>query len=519
MAKPSAAEELLGMILDAKEKIHVAKVEKHGDKIILPQGMHISDAIKSLERQMQYEEEKVAITHAFPYFVWDGAYALGKVMEEKFGFVFGKTEYSFFEGEKPPQLIGIDVGGGEIVQVPWGAFTVPSIKGGQFKCGYKVEEGKINFQFSCMCARKYEVEVKDLRDKVLKYLQEKSIYKGRAISIRFTDDNGELLIENSQIPTPKFLDISKARESELVFPKDVEDSIYDNLFTPIDRLEEARRLKVPIKRGIMLAGDFGVGKTLTAYVAAHKATQHGMTYVYCQNPKEFVHIMRFAAQYAPALVFCEDVDRIVGKDRTAAVDELINIIDGVETKNHEIITVFTTNSVTDVNQALLRPGRMDAVIHVRRPDSEAVQRLVRNYCGPLLAATADLNEIGELLKDNIPAVIREVCERSKLSALRMLKAGEPLTEIPVSALKKASLTMKGQLELLAQERPPVLNEDQKAMHAIAKALSSIGPAIGQVAEAATEAAMKRALTAGALPVEKTVLPPVKKVAELPTTEA
>lgn len=511
----SAVEALLTAVLESKEKVHVAKVERHGEKIILPENMTYGDAIKNLERQAQYEDEKVQIQHDFPYFVYDGAHALGKVMEQKFGFVFGKTEYSFFEGEQPPKLIGIDVGDGQIVQVPWGSFTVPSIKGGKFACGFKVEDGKILFQFSCTCARKYEAEVKDLRNSVLAYLKEHSIYKGRAISIKFTDDGGNMLIESNQIPQPKFLDLSKAREEELVFPKDVHDAIYDNLFTPIDRLEEARALGVPIKRGILLAGMFGVGKTLTAYVAASKATKKNMTYVYCQKPEEFVHIMRFAAQYAPALVFCEDVDRIVGTDRTAEVDELINVIDGVETKNHEIITVFTTNSVTDVNQALLRPGRMDAVIWVRTPDAEAVERLVRNYCGKLVSPEDDLTEIGKLLENNIPAVIREVCERSKLSALRMLPDGSPVTKIPVEALKKASTTMKNQLELLSQKRPPVLNEDQKAMVKVADAIGSIGTAIGEF----TEATRMRLVTAPAIPTHGSGEMHPKKTAELPAKEA
>ena len=265
-------------INDEKNKVHIAGVERHGEKIILPTDMKIEDAITSLQRQQQHENEKVAISYDFPYFVWDGAYALGKVMEERYGFVFGKTEYDFF-GEHPPQLIGVEVGYGKVSQVPWGSFLVPSVPGGKFECGYKIVENKYLFKFTCTCARKYEKEVESLRDAVTAYLAKNSIYKGKAISIRFTDDAGNRLIDLKQVPTPKFLDLSKAREEELVFPTDVDAAIRTNLFTPIDRMQEAKAIGVPIKRGILLAGDFGVGKTLTAYVAAYKAGQNGMTYV------------------------------------------------------------------------------------------------------------------------------------------------------------------------------------------------------------------------------------------------
>ena len=448
-----AVAQLLSAIAGAAPKVHVAGVERHGEKIILPKGMKTEDAIESLKRQLRYDNEVVQMNFEFNYFVWDGAYALAKVMQERYGFVFGEKSRSFF-GSKPPQLIGIEIELGKTVQVPWGKFSVPSIEEGQFECGYSVKEGKLLFKFSCTCKHMYEEEIKSLHADVEAYLKAHSIYKGKAFSIKFTDDDGEKLLDNGEVPTPKFIDVTKDREQELVFNRDVNDQISTNLFTVLERIDEVRASGIPVKRGILLAGNFGVGKTLTAYVAAHKAVKSGITYIYCQKPEEFPDVMRLAAQYAPALVFCEDVDRIVPSERDKEVDELINIIDGVETKNVEIVTVFTTNAVNGVNKALLRPGRMDAVIVVKEADAEAVQRLIRNYAGQYLEPNVDLSEIGLLLEGNIPAVIREVCERSKLAAIRLNTRGTKLKNIPLAALKEASLTMRMQLDLLNKKDEP-----------------------------------------------------------------
>lgn len=454
----------------------MADVERHGEKIILPTGMKTKDAIVALQRQEKYDNEVVQLDFEFNYFVWDGAYALAKVMQEKYGFVFGETQYSFF-GKQPPQLIGIETSLGKVEQVPWGKFSVPGIEEGFFTTGYAVKEGKLLFKFSATVKHMYEDEIKALRNKVQEFLDKHSIYKGKAISVRFTNDDGESLLENDEIPTPKFIDVSKARESELVFPAEVDDAVRTNLFTPIERLQECREAGIPIKRGVLLAGDFGVGKTLTAYVAAQKAVKHGITYVYCQKPQEFPDVMRFAAQYAPALVFCEDVDRIVPLDRDKSVDELINIVDGVETKNSEIITVFTTNAIKNVNRALLRPGRMDAVIPVHRPDADAVQKLIRNYAGKYLPVDSDLSQVGETLKDTIPAVIREVCERAKLAALKLLPTGHRLKMIPVQALEESARTMKMQLELLSSQDRTPKSDDVQAVEQVAGAIHAIAQAI------------------------------------------
>jgi ATPase family protein associated with various cellular activities (AAA) len=464
-----------------KEQVHVAEVVREGKKIILPEGMTTRQAIKTLERQDIYDNELVKLEFDFDYFVWDGAHAFAKVMEKRYGFVFGEVQMSWF-GDEPPELRGIEVNRGKVVQVPWGLFSTPSVKGAKFVTSYKLKEGRMNFQMSVTCKHMHEDEIKSLRDEVELYLQEHSIYKGKAISINFTDDRGNLLVDLKppQIPTPKFLDLSKIVDGELVFSKPVGDAIKTNLFTVLEQPDRVRKAKIPLKRGILLAGNFGVGKTLTAYVAAQKAVKSGITYIYCQNPTEFKHVMRFAAQYTPALVFCEDVDRIVPLARDKAVDELINVIDGVETKNTEIVTVFTTNEVKNVNPALLRPGRMDAVILISEPDAEAVQQLVRNYLGKFLNPDADLTEIGQMMEGNIPSIIREVCERAKLSAISFIPPGEELKHIPVEALKEASTTMQMQLDLLTNRSIPKKEDHVLAIESVGAALFHIGNSIAGI---------------------------------------
>jgi SpoVK/Ycf46/Vps4 family AAA+-type ATPase len=66
---------------------------------------------------------------------------------------------------------------------------------------------------------------------------------------------------------------------------------------------------------------------------------------------------------------------------------------------------------------ILRPGRIDVVIYLDKPDEEAVTRLVRNYGKDSLDPQADLTDVGRALAHQIPAIIREVVERAKLRAL------------------------------------------------------------------------------------------------------
>lgn len=462
---------------DKKTKVVVAEVVRHGEKITIPDKMKISDAILVLTRRMQYDEEMVLINHKFDCFVWDGAYALYKAMEKKYGWASAEAQWGWF-GPQLPQLIGVEVERGKIVQIPWGTFRVAALENAELTSGYTQKDGRMVFQFSAKVKRKFEDDINELRSLVKEFVQTHSIYKGKAIAIKFRDSEGDRM----EMPEPTFLNLEGVKEGELIFPEDVDHAIRTNLFTPIERIEDARKLRVPIKRGILLVGDFGVGKTLSAYVAAKKAVENRITFVYCQDAREFSEVMRFATQYSPAVVFCEDIDKVApaGEAHSAEVDDIINTMDGVDTKNHEIISVLTTNEVKKVNLALIRPGRLDAVVHVRRPDSVAVQRLVRLYGGDLIAEKEDLSEVGRLLADNIPAVIREVVERSKLSALRLSEPGKLPRKIPAEALVESSKTMNMQLELLRKQHEKQPGDVEKVAYIVGR----------QIAQGITKAALE-----------------------------
>jgi transitional endoplasmic reticulum ATPase len=128
--------------------------------------------------------------------------------------------------------------------------------------------------------------------------------------------------------------------------------------------------------------------------------------------------IEIARMYAPCVVFAEDIDRAVAGDtRTVSIDDVLNIVDGVESKKDELLLVLTTNHVERINKAMLRPGRIDAVIEISPPDAAAVAKLMRLYCGELLSPGDKLEQSSARLAGQIPAVIAEVCRKAKLYAI------------------------------------------------------------------------------------------------------
>lgn len=426
--------------------IAVSEIQKHGEKLILPENMTLKQAIDLLERRAEYEKETTQFREEYDVLPYDGAHALAEVLINKFGWAPATSTPSFF-GDIPPKLINIEVAPGEFKVVPWGRFSLPNIKG-HIETTVARKDGRYTFAIGATILRMNEDTVRSLFAEVREYLKEGSIYKGKAIQMRFRDEEGKPL----EMPQPKFLDTRRINPSGLIYAQEVMDSVDTNLFTPISRAADCIDNGIPVKRGVLLAGTYGTGKTMAATVASRLATDAGITYVYAKRADELADAIEFGKQYqSPAcVVFCEDIDRSVNGERSVEMDDILNILDGIDTKHSNIITVLTTNDLESINPAMLRPGRLDAVINVTPPDALAVEKLIRLYGGDAIAADTDLSAAGRELAGNIPAVIAEVVKRAKLSQLRLQAPGTKVEQISDAAITEAAKTMRAQVTLLRE---------------------------------------------------------------------
>jgi transitional endoplasmic reticulum ATPase len=200
---------------------------------------------------------------------------------------------------------------------------------------------------------------------------------------------------------------------------------------------------------------------MTAYVAAKYAEDNGWTFLYLKDVNDLAIAIQFAKMYGPSVIFAEDLDNALGtSQRNTDVNGILNTIDGVDTKDSEIIVVLTTNHVDRINKAMLRPGRLDAVINVMPPNGEAAVKLVHQYARGLLKTDDDFTNVSKLLNGKIPAVIREVVERAKLAAI----AAAPTEDLIITAkaLEIAAKSMSGQLALLTPQEPDDRSDIEKA---------------------------------------------------------
>lgn len=388
-------------------------------QIVVPENMKLKEAIKWLQRRDADDDKEIAVQYEIDCFPLDGAVALRDVLDDIYGFVQGvDIPGGWFSPDKPPVMIGVPVSATEVRQVPWGRVEIPGIAG--FLQTSMVAEPQPRFIIAGVVKQRHKLEVQRIAEATTRRVKTHSIYKGKAIRLDLSwKRNGQDFHPTQMAPTFS-IPVDKIEEKDLIFPANVQSDVDVGLFTPIVCANKCRQHKIPLHRGVLLAGDYGTGKTLTAYVTARKAVEHGFTFIYLASVLDLAEGHRFAAQYAPAVIFAEDVDQVVKGERTDEMNEILNSLDGVDTKHGEVITVLTTNYLEKLDQAILRPGRCDTLVQVTRPDADAASRLVQLYGRGLISPKADLAKIGRALDNHLPAEIREAVERAKLAAIYRL---------------------------------------------------------------------------------------------------
>jgi ATPase family associated with various cellular activities (AAA) len=248
-------------------------------------------------------------------------------------------------------------------------------------------------------------------------MHERNVYRGHVVSLAMATPFGSPKVGFHALP-------AVARE-DIVLADGVLERVERHTVgfaAHRDRLLKAGR---HLRRGLLLHGQPGTGKTLTAMYLAGRMRDRTVVLLTGREVGLIPRACALARLLQPSMVILEDVD-LIAEDRnrqepgcTPLLFELLNEMDGLG-DDADVIFLLTSNRPELLEPALAaRPGRVDLAVEVPLPDAAARRRLIELYGHGLVLRVDgdDLDRLVRRIEGVSPAFIRELLRKAALLAV------------------------------------------------------------------------------------------------------
>ncbi|WP_049924110.1 CDC48 family AAA ATPase [Halopiger djelfimassiliensis] len=209
----------------------------------------------------------------------------------------------------------------------------------------------------------------------------------------------------------------------------------ENVQWPLEHADAYERVNLSPAKGVLLYGPPGTGKTLLAKAVANEAQSN---FISIKGPELFDKfvgeseravrdVFEKARANAPTIVFFDEIDAIASERGSGVgdsnvgervVSQLLTELDGLE-ELEDVVVIAASNRPELIDDALLRPGRLDRHVAVTEPDEEARREIfgIHTQERPL-ADDVDLDTLAAETAGYTGADIEAVCREAATIAVR-----------------------------------------------------------------------------------------------------
>lgn len=188
----------------------------------------------------------------------------------------------------------------------------------------------------------------------------------------------------------------------------VKSNLIETLIWPLKYKNLYSKFLMKQSSGVLLYGPSGCGKTLIASALANESKFNFLSVKgpeilskYIGNSEQNVRDLFQKAQKAkPCIIFFDEFDSLApkrGHDSTGVTDRVVNQLltqlDGIEHLDG-VYLLAATSRPDLIDQALLRPGRIDSFLFIDYPNEQEIEEIFRINCEKIkLSSDVDFKEL------------------------------------------------------------------------------------------------------------------------------
>lgn len=388
--------------LTAQKKL----LDQDSDKLIkiLQSNKPYHEKLKYIKNELEESVRPINFNYKIFGFMEDVAYALSRAVAGVHGF----TKQENVKGpskDNPPEMIDVRFADGTRIKVPIGTINLPQFgKDAHIEMYY--DPANTQMHIDGTCEKRYTALMDEIIRRAEHLVQTDSIYRNQAI--KYDGQN-----------SPSFMDLS-AMDSIELFLTPTAQFATEPIEARIEKCDECEAEGIDLKFGALLEGDYGTGKTLYASKLALKAIQNDWTFIYSSKPEAALQVLKIAHQFTKngrgVVLFIEDIDKIL-KERNNATNEISLLMDGSETKHNNIISIFSTNHIENIDPTFLRGKRIGSIVTLTYLDKKTAETMIKHHLGSNLKGS--VKSAAAKVEDYqiVPAFLAEIIDRVKTHQL------------------------------------------------------------------------------------------------------
>nr|UWG00198.1 MAG: Protein of unknown function (DUF815) [Bacteriophage sp.] len=367
--------------------------------------MKYADVLGFIEGEIKQSKKMASFKYSLLCWKPDGAYQLNRAINEIFGSAVSKEDSSP-SGNSNIDTVDVILADGSRTKVPFGKISLEEL-GEDSEININYDNDRHLLLVKGQCQFKYQSLIDDIVERTKELLATESIYKNQALEI-------------TNLSEPKIMTLAGIDKQFMVLSKKTEFELQP-LRSRILYPEKCIAKGIPLKYGCLLEGKYGTGKTLLAFKLAKDAVNNGWSFVYLKDPSLLAETLRMCKVVDRSghgvIVFVEDIDQVTRGNRDSAMQDILNTLDGGDTKDMNVITLFTTNHIELIEPTFLRGKRIGSVITMDCLDAETAERFIRETFSEAegYSVDDDLSDVcNYIAKAQIaPAFMAEIVESTK----------------------------------------------------------------------------------------------------------